>query len=159
MTREPGDRLIPKLIPVIRDTIIATKRGLAGHERDVRSAATQKVIDQAGHEIADLYRPLVDKLLAAGGDNLSFEVRQFLEDAKSGEHQTKAAAGLLMGPVSGALGTLISNEIAPLVYALVGGNPSLNIDPSTAANAAAQGAITYGDGATIAHQQGFNTVN
>src|SRR6266852_7433119 len=112
MPREPGDRIIPKLIPVIRDTIIATKKGLAGHEKSVRRDATQEIIDKLGQGVADFYRPIVDKMLEGDAGNLSDEVRQFLENAKSGEHQEQAIGGLLFGPVASAVGTLISNELA-----------------------------------------------
>src|SRR6266704_2113936 len=100
MAREPGDRIIPKLIPVIRDTI-----------------------DALGAGIADFYRPLVDKMLEQDDETLSPEVRTLLEQAKSGEHQEQAIAGLLMGGVSGALSTLLNNELAPLIYPIVGRNP------------------------------------
>ena len=156
MTREPGDKLIPKLIPVIRDTIISTKKGLASHEKEVRRRATQDIIDALGHEVAELYRPLVDKILDADPGAISPEVREIMHAAKSGTHQGQALSGLLLGGISGAISTLISNETAPAVYAIVGGNPNLDLDPQNAAAAVARGIVPFSDGASSAHQQGYS---
>jgi hypothetical protein len=156
MTREVGDKLLPKLIPILRDTIVSTKKDLASHERSVRKNATQDVIDAMGTEIADLFRPYMEQIITEAAGTVSPELLAHLKDAASGEHQAKAIGGLLMGPISGALGTLISNEIAPIVYKLVQANPNLDVDPGTAANMAAQGIVTYSNGETAAAQQGFN---
>lgn len=150
-----GSKLGPKLAQLVSQTIIATKRGLIPHEHTVRTMATQAVIDHAGREIADLYRPIIELMLDMDDGNLHPHVREFLEQAKSGEHQLKAAAGLLMGPVQGAIGTLLSNELAPFVYRIVAGNPNLEVDPSTAANMAARGIDSYDDDAYTASRQGF----
>jgi hypothetical protein len=137
-TGNVGDKLIPKLTHAIRDTMIATKKAMLPWEHHVRVKATQDIIDRIGHEIADHYGPFVDRILEADDGTLSPETRQFLLDSRSGEHQLKAVTGLVMGPVSGAISLLLSNELAPLVYQLVGSNPHLVFDPQTAANAAAQ---------------------
>ena len=151
-----GDKLGPKLVKLISDAIIATKRGLIPHEHAVRVSATQAVIDHAGHEIADLYRPIIDKMLALDDGSLDPDVRHFLEQAKSGEHQLKAAAGLLLGPVSGAISTFLNNELAPFVYGVVGVNPRLRLDPQTSANAAAEQIVPYGDAERSAMDQGYD---
>lgn len=155
VTGEFGDKLGPKLSRLISQTIIATKRGLLPTEVRARAKASQQVIDDAGREVAEHYRPIVQLLLDVAGDELNPVVRQFLEDAMSGEHQLKAIGGLLMGPATSALSIIISNELAPAVYKVVGANPSLDLDPQVAATAAAQRIIPYADGAGAAHDQGY----
>lgn len=155
VTGEVGDRLGPKLARLFSQTYIATRRQLLPTEVRARQHATQNVIDDAGREVAEHYRPIVQLLLDVAGDSMRPEVRTFLEEAMSGEHQLKAIGGLLMGPATSALSIIISNELAPAVYKVVGANPSLDLDPQTAATAAAQRIIPYADGAGAAHDQGY----
>jgi hypothetical protein len=155
VTGDFGDRLGPKLSRLISQTIIATKRGLLPTEHKLRTAATQEIIDTAGREVAEHYRPLVQLLLDADDGSMNPAVRSFLEDAMSGEHQLKAIGGLLMGPATSSLSLVLSNYLAPAVYKLVGADPALDLDPQVAATAAAQRIIPYADGAGAAHDQGY----
>jgi len=154
MTRELGDKLIPKLIPAIRDAIITTKKGLASHEKEVKRQATQEVIDALGRGIADLYRPMVDKLLEQDSGSISPELRTIMEAARSGEHQEQAIAGLLLGPVAGAIGTLLNNELVDVVYPIVRQGPNIHNPPDAQAQAAARGIRSFGSAAGLAADQG-----
>lgn len=154
-----GNKLGPKVAKIVQQTIISTRRAMMPLEHHMRVKATQDIIDRAGHEVADHYGPLVDKLLEIDDGSLDPAVRQFLEDARSGEHQLKAIGGLLMGSVQGAISLILNNELAKLVYPIVGANPNLELDPATAANAAARNIISYDEGANLAHRQGYNLSN
>lgn len=151
-----GDKLGPKIARLVSETIVATRRALGPHEVHVRRRATQDVIDQAGREIADHYRPIVRALLDQDDGTLHPAVRGFLEEAISGEHQLKAVGGLLSGTVSGTIGTFISNQLAPLLYAAVRSEPHLFVDPSTLASGVAERAFTDADGANKASSQGID---
>ncbi len=150
-----GDKVLPKLTHAVRDVMIATKKAMLPWEHHLRVKATQDIIDRIGLEVADHYGPLVDKILEADDGTLDPAVRTFLEDSRSGEHQLKAVTGLLMGSVQSAIGLILSNELAPLVYPVVAANPHLAVDPQSAANAAAQRITSYGEGETAAAQQGY----
>lgn len=154
MAREPGDKLAPKLIHIISQTVIATKKGLAWHEKEVRRTATQEVIDGLGRGIAELYRPMVDKLLANDTGSLSPELQAIMHAAKSGDHQEQAIAGLLLGPVAGAIGTLLNNELVDVVYPIVRQSPNIHNPVDAQAEAAARGIISYGHGASLSADQG-----
>lgn len=151
-----GDKLGPKLAKLISETIVATKRALGPHEHRIRVKATQDVIDHAGREVAEHYRPIIRKILDADDGSLDADIRLFLEDAISGEHQLKAIGGLLMGPAGGTIGTFISNLLAPVLYSATRTMPQLHIDVQTAANAVAQRIISTADGADKAAGQGIN---
>jgi hypothetical protein len=151
-----GSKLGPKLARLISQTIIATKRGMLPTEHNLRVLATQTVIDNAGREVAEHYRPLIRKILDADTGSLNPDMRMFLEDAISGEHQLKAIGGLLMGPAAGTIGTFISNELAPILYAAIRTEPWLHIDVQSAANGVAQRVLTDADGADKASSQGIN---
>src|SRR5258708_25584259 len=118
--------------------------------------ATQDVIDHAGREVADHYRPVIQKILDADDGNLDGDIRQFLEDAISGEHQLKAIGGLLMGAAGSTIGTLISNLLAPVLYASTRSMPQLHVDTQTAAQGVAERVFTEADGADKASGNGID---
>src|SRR5260221_476890 len=92
-----GDKLGPKLAKLVSETIVTTKRALGPQEHRIGVKATQDVIDQAGREVAEHYRPLVRKILDADDGTMDTDVRSFLENAISGEHQLKAIGGQVAG--------------------------------------------------------------
>jgi hypothetical protein len=153
--RQLGDKLLPKISDVVVKSIIAAKTGLFDSEHKLRVMSGQALIDRMGHEIAELYGPIVDLMLERDDGKLHPAVRSVLEQARTGDDQMKAIGGLLMGPVSNAIGTFLSNEFAPLVYALVETNPNLALDPQSAANAAVAGVVSYGNAADAARSQGL----
>jgi hypothetical protein len=150
-----GDKLLPKIVHAVSQAIIATKHGLAPLDIHVKQRATQQIIDKIGHEIAEHYGPIADLLLAQDTTGMHPVVLQYLKDARTGTDQVKAIGGLLMGAGQGALGTFISNELAPFVYALVSRNPNLALDAGTASSAAAQRIVTAADAAQAAADQGY----
>lgn len=154
-----GDKLLPKLMHAVRDTMISTKKAMLPWEHHVRVKATQDIIDRIGHEIADHYGPLAQKLLDADTGTLSEETKAFLRDSISGEHQLKAVTGLLMGSAQSGISLVLSNELAPAVYALVGASPNLNLDLQSTANSVAQRYTPYSNGVGIAGSQGNNQAN
>lgn len=151
-----GDRLGPKVARLVSEAVVATRRALGPHEVRVRRQATQDVIDQAGREIADHFRPIVRKILDLDDGSLDGDVRQFLEDSISGQHQLKAASGLITGAVSGTIGTFISNQLAPLLYSAIRTEPHLFVDTGTLANGVAQRTFTDADAANKASSQGID---
>jgi hypothetical protein len=139
--RELGDKLGPKLVSLVTTATLAARRGLADHEARVHAAGVQQVIDRAGHEVADLYRPLLVPYLADDAANPA--IRDFLSRAASGTHQWQAIAGLAVGAsgAPNALSQIFSNELAPLVYDTVETNPHLIPDIGTITGLAARGLI------------------
>lgn len=153
--RDLGGKLGPRLVDLMAQATLATRRGLAGHEAKVRQASTQALIDRAGREVADLYRPLILAALEAHGDAIHPHLEQLLRSASSGRHQWQAIAGLAGGGAQSALSTLLSNALAPVTYQIVGLTPALDLDPQTSAAAAAAGIVPYADAESSARQQGY----
>jgi hypothetical protein len=130
-SRDPNDwggKIGPKLIAAVTQSVIATKKGLMPTEHTLRVNAMQTIIDRAGHEIAELQRPMLHEILRAGGDNVNPIAREFLERTASGRDQWQAIAGTLMGVSSGAISSLLSNYLADPVRALISELPSLAPD-------------------------------
>jgi hypothetical protein len=153
--RQLGDKLMPKLISAIVQSVIATKKGLAGHEHMVRTGATQEIIDRMGHEAADHFAGLMARVLQQ--DDMHPEMRSFLEKAASGDDQWQAAGQFLFQSpgVAGAFGQAISNAVAPIVYEINRLGPNLDLDPATSAAAAVRGIISESEGAGMAKDQGI----
>jgi len=151
-----GDKLGPKIAQLVSQTIVSTRRALGPHEVRIRRQATQDVIDQAGREVAEHYRPLIRKILDAEHVQIDEDVRLFLEDAISGEHQLKAIGGLLMGPAGGTIGTFISNLLAPVLYTAIRSAPQLHVDTQTAAQGVAERVFSDADGADKASGNGID---
>jgi hypothetical protein len=139
--RELGDKLGPKLVDLIAKTTLASRSALGPWEARVRAAGTQQLIDRMGHEVADLWRPLLEPYLAS--DDAHPGIQDFLSRAASGHHQWQAIAGFAVGAsgAPNALSTIFSNELAPLVYYTVETNPHLIPDVGTIAGLAARGLI------------------
>jgi hypothetical protein len=156
MTREPGDRIIPKLIPLIRDTIVATKRALGPHDQRVRRDAMQEVIDRAGREAASLYRPIIEAALASHGDNIHPLLEQHAHKMKSGEHQWEALLANAGFTAVGLFGSAINNLLAVPIYEMNRSNPHLQADPQTMATAAVSGLASFNDVVDAAANLGYN---
>jgi hypothetical protein len=156
MTREPGDKIIPKLIPVIRDTIIATKRGLASHEKRVRTESMQEIIDRMGHEMAEVARPIMSRMLAE--QQLPDDVHEMLVKATSGEHQWQSTVLTVLGMTgaTSALGTVISNFAYPVTRDLIASSPHLTPNPGDMAQLVARNLVDPTDAEYNAAGQGFN---
>jgi hypothetical protein len=132
--RQAGDKLLPKIMAAVVQSVIATKTGLTGHEHAIRVNAGQELIDRMGHEHADLIAPFFRSLLT--DETQTPEVRAFIQAVTSGDHQWQAAAGfrVLAGGAASALGTIINDAIAQLVRDVVVKAPNLVPDPSTLAS-------------------------
>jgi len=120
-----GTKLGPKLVHIISETIVATKRKLLDTEHRARVGSMQEIIDRAGREIADLYKPIWDETLAQ--QDMPDVVRQHVDKIMSGRHQWQAIAGIALG-YSGAangLSQIVSNALAPAVRATLQATPEL----------------------------------
>jgi hypothetical protein len=151
-----GHKLGPRLSDVMVRATLATRKTLAPHEARLRQLAMQGIIDRAGLEVAQLHQPFIAQLLDSAGDQLPDHVAEHLRSIASGQHQWQALAGLTVGGVSGAIGELLSNELAPAVYGIVRANPQLVPDAGTIARSAAQGTTGYAEAVSDLGKLGYN---
>ena len=152
-----GDKLGPRLVQLVAQATVATRRGLAPHEAAVGQAAAQGIIDRMGREIAALYGPLIEAALA--NEDLHPLAADILARAGSGKHQWQAVAGFAFGAsgVPGALATIMSNYLAPVVHQLVAADPQMSMDPASAARSVAIGTTGEANGLLALRQAGFDT--
>jgi len=152
-----GHKLGPKLVDLAVAATIATRRALAPHEARVTAAALQQVIDRAGHEVGDLYRPLVAEALASG--KMHPKVHAAVEAATSGTHQWQALIGLsgLGGAISSPIGAAIGAAAAPFLQETMRAFPYLIPPPDQLAVMTVKGIIGEGFAADQAKAQGYDT--
>lgn len=151
-----GDKLGPRLVELVTAAVVSARRALAPHEAHVRAMGMQRVIDRAGLEIAEHHRDLIHQLLAAD-DDLPDWLADYLGRTASGHHQWQAVSGVLgLTGITGGLGTIMSNYLAPAVQHLVSASPQLQLDQNAAATAVARGIIGYGLGEGYAREAGFS---
>lgn len=133
-----GTKLGPKLVHLISQTIVATKVKLLNTDHKVRVMAAQEIIDRAGREIADLYRPVWDEAFAEADIPETYRVH--IEKIMSGRHQWQAIAGIAFGAsgAPNALSTIIGNYLAPGVRNAVSRDPQLAPAPEIMAQFAAR---------------------
>jgi hypothetical protein len=156
--RQLGDKLLPKITAAVMQAVLSTKLQLTGHDVTVRTVAGQRLIDRMGHEVADHIEPFITAALEHSPD-MHPTVREYLQRTASGENQLQAIAGnFALGAAGSVLGTVISNELAPLGYAIVGDNPHLRLDPQTAALLMTKGIFSRGDMLNEGAASGLNSV-
>ena len=151
-----GDKLGPRLAQLWLSTTMAARGALAPHEARVAAAATQQLVDRAGREVADLYAPIMAEALRL--DGMHPHVRHVVEHTASGVHQWQALAGFAVGSsgISSVLSEIVSNELAPVSYGIIGTNPHLIPDFGTIAGLAAKGRIPVAEAIHSGRQLGYH---
>jgi len=158
MAGEIGDKLGPRLAALIGRYTTAARHDHAPIEARIRQVATQAVIDKAGAEFAEHIGPLLSAAIDANPD-MHPVVKEYLLRTQSGKHQLQAIAGhIAMTGAGSVLSTLLSNELAPVAYAIVGSNPHLRLEAQVAAAAAAVGSFSESDMLAEGAAQGYNSV-
>lgn len=158
MTRQTGDKAGPRIAQLVAQYVLAARRDLGPHEARVRQVATQALIDKAGHEFADHIGPILRDAIASNPD-MDSRVKDYLTRTASGQHQLQAVAGhLAMAGAGSVLSTLLSNELAPFAYGVVGANPHLRLSADQAATARAIGVFSQGDHYNESAANGYNSV-
>src|SRR5258708_666683 len=115
-------------------------------------------MDKAGHEFADHIGPIIAAAIDANPD-MDPKVKDYLTRTASGRHQLQAVAGhIAMAGAGSVLSTLLSNELAPFAYSIVGSNPHLPLDAPTAAAAYAVGNFSQQDMYNEGAASGFNSI-
>lgn len=151
-----GAKLGPKLVHLISQAIVTTKKGLLHTEHQARVLSMQEIIDRAGREVADLYRPLWEADLKS--QDMPDHVRAHLEKIISGRHQWQAIAGIAFGAsgAANAFSQILSNYLADSVRSVVGKDPLLVPPPETLAELGAKGFMDLQTVFSLSGGQGYS---
>lgn len=143
MARDIGDKLGPRLSSLFLTHNLALRRQLAPLEAKIAAAATQQLIDQAGVEVAGLWRPITRAVLQHHGDNMPAALAHIFSRMESGQHQWEAISGNLQMASTSALSSVLSNYLFPITGPLNQVSPNLPVDAQTGAAAVAAGLASY----------------
>jgi len=116
----------------------------------------QEIIDRMGEEMAEVSRPIMQRMLAT--QTLPDDMHEMLTKAASGKHQWQSTVLTVLGMTgaTSALGTIISNEAYPVTRGLIADNPHLVPAPPDLADLVARGLHDESDAQFNAAGQGFN---
>lgn len=156
LTGQLGVKLGPRLAQLMAQATIATRQQMMDLEHRIRVESSRTVVDWMGLELGQIMAPLTDPILKSG--TLPPAVQKVMENITSGKNQWQALAGMAFGSsgVSSTLSTIMSNYLAPTVYAAVGAAPALVPDIATLAQLAARGRVSYGHAEGAAAGLGIN---
>lgn len=145
MAMRTGDKVGPRLAELIGNYTLAARRHMAPYEAQVHQAANWSNITRMGKEVADHWAPLLRAAADVPDGQLHPAMRTWLRQAASGKHQMHALGGILFGVAQGALGTAISNAVAPIAFEINRTGPNLAPDPGTLAQLVAARTMAWSD--------------
>jgi hypothetical protein len=157
MTDRLGDKVGPRLAHLIGQYVLAARRDHAPIEARIRQTATQALIDRAGQEVADLWRPLIDHALDSHDGDVHPVMAQHLARIRSGRHQWESIAGNLQMAGTSALSATLSNVLFPGLALINLADRSTPVDAQTAAAAVVAGLASGGDGDRTAGAYGYTS--
>lgn len=156
--RELGSKLGPRLRDLFVQGAVAAHVRTAPYQAHAHKVATQKLIDAAGLEVADLMRPHIQKLLDSH-DATPDHLQDYLRKVASGKHQWQAIMGAFQLSGAGAtIATLINNDLAPVVRAAIRVGPELTPTADILAQMVKRDILSVSDGEYEAAGQGYNSV-
>lgn len=150
-----GDKLGPRLVQLLVDANLRSRGALAAHEARVRQVGTQALIDRAGEEVANLWRPLIAEAIATNGDDMHPTMLRHLQRMSSGAHQWEALAGHLAASGTGTLSQSLGNALFPTTALINRSGRFTPVDAQTGAAAVAAGLAPYGEGDANAANYGY----
>jgi hypothetical protein len=121
-----GEKLIPKVVKAVVQAVIATKKGLASTEVEIKHAAAHAIATTVGEEIAEITLPLVEEALE--NSKIPPHIQDIVRKMSDGQNQYQAIAGALLGATgsSGLLSAVMNNEFAPVIRRILSANPMLD---------------------------------
>lgn len=154
--RDIGTKLGPKLAEIISKTIVSTKVKLLDTEHKARTHSMQEIIDRAGREVADLYKPVWDEAL--GEQDMPDWVRTHMEKIVSGRHQWQAIAGVALGMsgASNAFSQIINNYLADSVRSVIAHDPLLVPNPETLVSLGVHNSMSWDNVYYLCAGQGYS---
>lgn len=152
-----GGKVATRITELVTKSIVTTRAELAGHHRTLGAAILDDFFDKVSGEIrgttSDLYAMLADH------PDTPAEFKGLFNFLARGNGQWQSiVGGTLTGSViSGGIGDIISNLLAPMGHAVIAGQPNNILSPSDVAAAKARGIPIGLDHEGEAAQAGLNS--
>jgi hypothetical protein len=152
-----GGKLGPRLGQLLLTYQLAARRALGPMEARWRQTATQEVIDRAGREAADLWRPIIARATDGREDRIHPLMLRHLQRVSSGRHQWESLLGHAQLATAGAIGSVISNVVFPVTGEINQLDRNTPVDAATGAQAVAAGLASEGAGDSNAGAWGLTS--
>lgn len=150
-----GARIGMRIADIVSKAMVITHNKLMGTRRKLATLIfndiTNEISDEAHTALGRIFMDMADAYEQGGP---AAGLVQFMAH---GRGQFKAIVGSSSAAQSllWALGSVISNELAPFAYGYISANPHLTPDPATLAGFAATGRMAYGDAVHAIAQNGY----
>lgn len=140
-----GARIGTRIAHIISDSLVYTHRKLLDLKHKLAVMVFNTISNEISDEVHDTIGHIIRRL--AGDVPDASELKPMLDFMAHGRGQLKAISGssTLSGSILWAIGTMVSNDLAPIVYAYVNEDPHLAPDSQSAAQMAVVGAVSEGD--------------
>lgn len=140
-----GARIGTRIAMLVSQALIHTHTRLL----DLKHKLAVMVFNTISNEISDEVHDTIGHLIRhiAGEMPEESQLKPMLDFMAHGRGQLKAIAGssALSGSILWALGAMVSNDMAPIVYAYINEDPHLAPDSASAAQMAVVGAVSEGE--------------
>lgn len=158
MAKDPsnlGNRIGPRVARVTADALADTHRRLGPHKRRLFMQMQEDFFHLTGAEVRATMGPLLEAL--AEHPDVADEARPLLRFLTKGhgQWQTILAHSVAGSALSVGIGKLLTNYLAPGVYAAIAADPLGLLDPSAVASAYATGHVHQGDAYRVAAMNGL----
>lgn len=150
-----GARIGPKIAVLVSQATVATHQKLLSTKHKLAMMVFNSMSDEISAEVdttlGPILRDMADKYDREG------PMAGFLDFIANGHGQWKAivGAGVSASGILWSLGTIMNNELAPLVYDTIQSNPHMVPDMSTIANLTGTGRVAYATGVHAMAQNGY----
>lgn len=140
-----GARIGSRIAQLVGQTIVWTHNKLLDTKHKLAVMVFNTISNEVSDEVHDTIGHLFRRMASEVPDDS--ELKPMLDFMGHGRGQLKAISGssVMSGSILWALGTMISNELAPITYAYMNEDPHMAPDSGTAAQMAAVGAVGEGE--------------
>jgi hypothetical protein len=151
-----GGRVGAKVTGLVAQGIVATKAGMAGHNKNLAAMILDDFFALTGSELRRTMGPLFDEL--ANDPDVHPDLRNTLKfvGAGKGQFATMLGSSITGQAVGVGLGGLLTNLLQPVIGRSIAGNPHLPLSTSDAAQAIARGLSANVDTRFDLLQQGID---
>lgn len=150
-----GTKLGPRLAQMTAQAHVAAERALLDTKHRLAMHVFEDASNMIGGELSAASGDLLEKLAAHPATEPHTARLLRLAAAGKGQGGAITAAQLLGGSAAGAISTIFSNELYPVISHIVGGSPHIPPSAESIALLVAKGVVEYGSGQDTAAGQGM----
>lgn len=155
-TRKWGSKIGPRIAMLVSQAVVHTHSKLATLKHKIAMSVFHAISDEISDEVDVTIGPLVAKIHdAIDESHPAYPMIHFMHTQR-GQLKAIVGAGTTASGLLSALGTIMSNELAPAVAGVLRSNPHLIPQVSDIANMYVTGLVGEGEATDVIGSNGFN---